>query len=55
MDGVPVEARLRIEEMFSAVIKGDAEPENLRDELERWGLFAEYQDRFINIFKKKWK
>ena len=55
MDGVPVEARLRIEEMFSAVIKGDAEPENLRDELERWSLFAEYQDRFLNIFKKKWK
>ena len=25
----------------------------LKDELERWGLFEEYQDRFLDIFKKK--
>ncbi|MFC1593097.1 hypothetical protein ACFL4C_03690 [Candidatus Omnitrophota bacterium] len=51
--GVPVEARLRIEELFRQVIKGEAEPHKLRDELEQWGIFNEYEDRFLNIFKKR--
>ena len=25
----------------------------LKDELDRWGIFEEYEDRFFNIFKKK--
>jgi hypothetical protein len=50
--GVPVDARVRIEELFSQVSKGEAEPHELRDELERWGLFGEYEDRFFTIFKK---
>lgn len=50
--GIPVDARVRIEELFSRVLKGETEPSELRDELERWGLFEEYQDRFFAIFKK---
>ena len=51
--GVPGDARVRIEELFARVLSGDAEPGELRDELNRWGLFEEYQDRFLAIFNKR--
>ena len=51
--GVPVDARLRIEGLFKRVIKGDYDPYELKRELDRWNLFAEYEDRFFAIFKKK--
>ena len=51
--GVPQEARLRIEELFSQVKSGEAEPYQLKLELDRWGLFHEYQDRFLNMFRKR--
>ncbi len=51
--GVPVDARARIEDLFRKVAKGEAEPGELRDELERWNLFEEYEDRFLAIFRKR--
>ncbi len=51
--GVPVDARVRIEELFRQVLRGEAEPSDLRDELYRWNLFAEYEDRFLAIFKRR--
>ena len=51
--GVPADARLRIEELFRRVIKGDYDPNELKSELDRWNLFAEYEDRFFAIFKKR--
>jgi len=50
--GIPVDARVRIDELFEKVVKGESEPGELKDELDRWGLFEEYEDRFFNIFKK---
>ena len=50
--GVPVDARLRINELFRKVTKGEIEPHELKAELDRWNLFEEYEDRFFNIFKK---
>ncbi len=50
--GIPVDARVRIEELFRRVSKGELEPRELKDELDRWGLFEEYQDRFFILFKK---
>jgi len=50
--GIPVDARVRIDELFRKVSQGDCEPRGLKDELDRWGLFEEYQDRFYSIFKK---
>ena len=50
--GVPADARLRIEELFKRVSKGDDEPNELKAELDRWNLFEEYEDRFFTIFKK---
>ena len=51
--GVPVDARLRIEEMFWQVAKGEREPSELKAELDRWNIFEEYQDRFFAIFKQR--
>ena len=51
--GVPGEARMRIEQLFAKVEAGEGEPRELKDELDRWNLFNEYQDRFLNLFKKK--
>jgi len=50
--GIPVDARVRIEELFRQVSRGEIEPSELKEELDRWGLFEEYEDRFFNIFKK---
>ena len=50
--GIPMEARLNIERMIASVRAGEANPRELKDELERWGLFEEYQDRFLAIFRR---
>jgi len=51
-DGIPLDARLRIDELFDRVRKGEIEPGELKAELDRWGIFEEYEDRFFNIFRK---
>ncbi len=51
--GIPVDARIRIDELFQKITKEESEPSELKEELDRWSLFEEYQDRFFNIFKKK--
>ena len=51
--GIPTDARMRIEELFRKVAEGEYEPRELKEELERWNLFEEYEDRFLNIFKKR--
>ena len=50
--GIPGDTRIRIEELFSLVSKGELEPSELKKELDRWGLFEEYEDRFFTLFKK---
>jgi hypothetical protein len=51
--GIPADVRLRIEELFTKVFRGEYEPYELKAELDRWGLFEEYEDRFLSVFKKK--
>ena len=51
-DGVPMDARVRIEELFRQVSGGDIDPVELKKELDRWGLFEEYEDRFLGIFRR---
>ena len=51
--GIPADARVRIDELFQKVAEGKREPSELQEELNRWGLFEEYQDRFLSIFKKQ--
>jgi hypothetical protein len=50
--GVPADARLRIEGLFTAVSRGEIAPAVLKEELDRWDLYGEYEDRFLGIFRK---
>ena len=51
--GVPVGARQRIEELFGQVVRGECVAYELEQELNHWGAFEEYQDRFFALFKKQ--
>lgn len=53
LEGLPLAARDEIEKMFSEVEKGELEPVKLKNELDRWGVYPAYEDRFLNIFKKE--
>ena len=50
--GIPMDARLTIERLFHLVLKGQLEPSALKLELDRWGLFPDYEDRFFGLFKR---
>lgn len=50
--GVPAEVRMRINGLFRLVEGGELEPGKLKEELDRWGLFELYEDRFLSIFKR---
>jgi hypothetical protein len=50
--GVPKDARNFIEELFQLVSKDVSRAPELVSELNRWGLFEEYQDRFFALFRK---
>ena len=52
-EGIPADARMRIEELFLRVSAGESQPGDLKTELDRWGLFAEYEDRFFSLFKSR--
>ena len=51
--GVPRDARLGIERLLEQARRGDADPSDVHREIERWGLFEEYQDRFLGLFKRR--
>jgi hypothetical protein len=51
--GTAVATRKKIEELFRQVDRGELEPGELKDELDRWGLFEEYEDRFFSLFGNK--
>ncbi|MBI4186010.1 MAG: hypothetical protein HY530_00700 [Chloroflexi bacterium] len=51
--GVPADARARIEGFFRRVSRGELDPAELKAELDRWGLFEEYEDRFFAMFGKR--
>jgi hypothetical protein len=49
--GIPVGARQVIEEMFQQAYRGEIKIFELEKELNRWGAFEEYQDRFFALVK----
>jgi hypothetical protein len=50
--GIPADARATIEGMFLQAVKGDLDPRILKEELDRWNIFPEYEDRFLSLFRK---
>lgn len=51
--GVPQDARNHIEELLEKTKRDPSYGPELMAELKQWGLFHEYQDRFLGLFKKK--
>lgn len=49
--GVPGAAVQHIDRLFREVERG-ANPDILKRELDRWGIFHYYEDRFLNLFRK---
>ena len=49
--GVPKAAIQQVEEMFRKVRHG-GDPETLKGELDRWGLFEYYEERFLDLFRR---
>jgi len=50
--GVPEGARNYIEELFEKANRNLSRAPELVIELNRWGLFPEYQDRFFALFRR---
>jgi len=50
--GVPRAGVERVESLFSQVKAGNLDPSVLKQELDRWGLFQRYEDRFLSLFRR---
>jgi len=51
--GVPRDARNHIEELLEKTKQDQSYGPELVRELKQWGLFHEYQDRFLSLFKER--
>ncbi len=51
--GIPAGGRARIEELFDRVGTGQAEPSELKKELDTWGVWEEYENRFFALFRNR--
>ncbi len=45
------EGRRRIEELFRQVRKDPLQAPRLKEELDRWGVYHQYEDRFLDLFR----
>ncbi|MGE0191439.1 MAG: PAC2 family protein [Planctomycetota bacterium] len=50
-NGLPPEDKMRIERLFGEATKDRSKAYELKRELDRLGVFAEYEDRFLDIFR----
>ncbi|MFC2000133.1 hypothetical protein ACFLXE_05185 [Chloroflexota bacterium] len=50
--GVTRYTRHSIEQLFAEAKEEKAKAYELEDELRRWGLFEEYEDRFLDLFRR---
>lgn len=50
--GIPADARAMIDGMFLRAAAGEIDPQALKEELDRWNIFPEYEDRFLGLFRK---
>jgi proteasome assembly chaperone (PAC2) family protein len=51
-EGVPPQTQKRIEALFKEAEKDRSKAFELKQELDRLGLFRDYEDRFLDLFKK---
>jgi hypothetical protein len=53
VEEVPESVRRKIERLFRDVEKDSSRVVELKAELDEWDLFPEYEDRFLNIFRRR--
>ncbi|MCK9603723.1 MAG: PAC2 family protein [Candidatus Omnitrophica bacterium] len=49
---LPVSVKEKIEKLFEAASADIAKANELKSELDRWSAYKEYEDRFLDLFKK---
>ncbi len=52
---IPDSAKKRIEELFGLSQKDITKAAELKKELDAWGVYKDYEDRFLDLFRKKEK
>lgn len=50
---LPQSARKKIDELFKESQKDITKASKLKEELDHWNVYGEYEDRFLDLFKKK--
>lgn len=50
--GVPRDARRRIDDLFQRAERREIDASLVHEELTRWGVFDEYQERFFRLFRR---
>ncbi len=50
--GLPRDARRRIDDLFQRANRREIDPSVVHEELTRWGVFEEYQERFFRLFRR---
>lgn len=50
-EGIPKGAREKIEKLFKQVENGEEEPSRLKEELDYWGVYEIFEDRFLDLFR----
>ena len=52
---LPESAKAKIEELFEQTKHDLSKAKELKTELDKWNIYKEYEDRFLDLFKKKEK
>ena len=52
LGGVPRAAAQQVERLFAEAERGGS-VDHLKEELDRWGVFDYYEDRFLNLFRRR--
>ncbi|MEW6008642.1 MAG: PAC2 family protein [Candidatus Omnitrophota bacterium] len=52
---LPNSVKLQIEKLFEATKKDISKAQELKKELDKWSIYKEYEDRFLDLFKDKEK
>jgi Zn-dependent M32 family carboxypeptidase len=50
---LPVSIKENIEKLFSQAKTDISKANELKSELDKWNVYKEYEDRFLDLFKKK--
>lgn len=52
-EALPKPANEKIEQLFEEASRDTSKAVVLKRELDRWNVFKEYEDRFLDLFKKE--